>query len=67
MCKQLGYIRATKVTYGAEFGQGIGPIWMDDIHCRGTERALSHCIFTRNHDCGHWEDAGVVCEGKWTV
>ena len=65
MCKQLGYIRATKVTDGAAFGQGTGSIWMDDVRCGGTERALRYCSHTRNHDCGHWEDAGVVCEGKW--
>ena len=37
---------------------------MDDVQCSGTETALSHCSYTRNHNCGHCEDAGVVCEGK---
>ena len=45
----------------ARFGAGTGPIVMDDVQCRATERRLIDCPFTLNHNCGHSEDAGVRC------
>ena len=47
----------------AHFGQGTGPIWLDDVACTGTEARLLDCpsrpIGTRN--CVHSEDAGTRC------
>ena len=47
----------------AYFGQGIGPIWLDNVQCSGNEQFLVNC--TANaigvHNCGHYEDAGVRC------
>ena len=37
---------------------------MDDVHCTGTESTLTSCTHTTNHDCGHSEDAGVICARK---
>ena len=34
---------------------------MDDVHCTGTELTLTSCRHTTNHNCGHFEDAGVKC------
>ncbi len=45
----------------ANYGQGGGPIVMDDVACTGNETMLMDCIFTANHNCGHNEDAGVRC------
>jgi hypothetical protein len=40
------------------------PIWMDNLHCRGTETQLKLC--RRNgwgqNNCGHWEDQGLECD-----
>ena len=66
VCRELGYPGAARYRYSARFGQGSGPIWLDDLFCMGTETSLHYC--TRNgigsHDCGHSEDVGVVCQGS---
>ena len=41
------------------------PIYFDDVHCLGDEPALSYCINNGVgvHNCRHYEDAAVVCQG----
>ncbi len=36
---------------------------MDDVHCTGFETAIADCpsVGPEDEDCGHSEDAGVVC------
>ena len=50
----------------AAFGQGNGPISLDDVSCSGTESTLLSCSHggVDNHNCGHTEDAGVRCQSK---
>ena len=46
----------------AQYGQGSGPILIDDIACTGTETSLQSCTYDSNtEDCSHAEDAGVRC------
>ena len=47
----------------AGFGQGVGPIHLDNVYCRGYELQLLSCSHNGvgNHNCRHYDDAGVNC------
>ena len=47
----------------ARFGEGSGPIWLDDVSCAGSESELLECPHNGigNHNCDHSEDASVRC------
>ncbi|XP_015762004.1 PREDICTED: deleted in malignant brain tumors 1 protein-like [Acropora digitifera] len=64
VCKQLGFSRLADNAYTrAYYGQGSGPIWMDDVACSGSESHLYDCKHRGwgLHDCTHPEDSSVVC------
>ena len=49
-------------------GEGIGPIFLDQLMCNGSEASLLECLPSENiglHNCHHNEDAGVRCEGVY--
>ncbi|XP_074932369.1 scavenger receptor cysteine-rich domain-containing protein DMBT1-like isoform X3 [Phalacrocorax aristotelis] len=65
VCRQLGCGVVLSAPGSAHFGPGSDPIWLDDVHCIGTESTLNECQLSNwgEHNCGHSEDAGVVCSG----
>ncbi|XP_031432791.1 antigen WC1.1 [Clupea harengus] len=67
VCAQLDCGSAHKVTgEGGPFPSGSGHILLDELNCTGSEKDLWQCVTPRTgqtHDCGHKEDAGVVCTG----
>ena len=69
VCRQLGCGNALSAPGEGEahFGQGDGSILLDEVSCSGSESSLSECFHdgVGIHNCGHSEDAGVVCEGKY--
>ncbi|XP_071502324.1 scavenger receptor cysteine-rich domain-containing protein DMBT1-like [Diadema antillarum] len=64
-CRMLGYSGAEEAHDRAEFGEGEGPIIMDNVYCLGNEESLEDCLHNGflTHDCYHNEDAGVTCSG----
>ncbi|XP_032991886.1 galectin-3-binding protein [Lacerta agilis] len=66
VCRSLGFMNAIEAKQGAAYGEGLGPILLDDVACDGTEKSLVECRSQGwlSNNCGHGEDAGVVCDSK---
>ena len=65
VCRQLSCREALDATLFSSFGTGSGPIWLDEVNCRGEESQVWRCptLGWLQHNCDHQEDAGVVCSG----
>ena len=51
---------------GASFGQGVGPIFLDQLACRGDEQHVLDCnSFLGVQMCDHTQDAGIRCIGTF--
>ncbi|XP_061882234.1 neurotrypsin [Entelurus aequoreus] len=65
VCRQMGYSGVAKARVMAYFGEGTGPIHVDNVKCGGDERTIADCIKQQapaTHNCRHSEDAGVICD-----
>ncbi|KAM5271852.1 scavenger receptor cysteine-rich domain-containing protein DMBT1-like [Ctenodactylus gundi] len=67
VCRQLQCGQAVSALGKAHFGPGSGNILLDNLQCSGVERFLGQCAHSgwSEHNCGHHEDAGVICSGNW--
>ncbi|NWW95465.1 DMBT1 protein, partial [Rhynochetos jubatus] len=63
VCRQLDCGSPLPGSGSAQFGQGTGRIWLDDVVCNGMEDDLSACRTKPwgEHNCNHEEDVRVVC------
>ncbi|KAM6044948.1 antigen WC1.1-like [Theristicus caerulescens] len=74
-CRQLGCGPAVSALNEAAFGMGQGPIWLEQVECRGTEPSLQHC-WARPGDGGErqgwdllfrcWQGAGEGLLPTWS-
>uniref|UniRef100_A0A8C5QYB9 Neurotrypsin n=1 Tax=Leptobrachium leishanense TaxID=445787 RepID=A0A8C5QYB9_9ANUR len=64
VCRQLGHRGPAKARTMAYFGEGLGPIHLDNVDCSGSENTLAECNKQDSgiHNCWHSEDAGVICD-----
>ena len=64
-CRQLGFAPSGTPRYNAFYGQGTGPLLLDDLICRNTEERLIDCahggIGMTDFCRGHLDDAGLEC------
>lgn len=64
VCRQLNYIGLVSVVSNPSvFGSGEGQIWLDDVHCNGSEDSILDCYHRGlgAHNCQHTEDVGIIC------
>ncbi|XP_077586729.1 lysyl oxidase homolog 3B isoform X1 [Stigmatopora nigra] len=63
VCRELGFGSAKEAMTGGRMGQGVGPIYMNEVKCSGQERSIWNCPFKNitSEDCQHTEDAAVRC------
>ncbi|XP_038051390.1 uncharacterized protein LOC119724415 [Patiria miniata] len=61
LCRQLGYGFVHSDL--AHFGEGHGPILLDDVRCSQYDGMIEYCDHKGwgNHNCNHTQDVGVVC------
>ena len=66
VCRRLECGQAAAAPPGAHFGAGSGKIALDNMQCVGSESHLGQCVRggEAGHNCGHLEDASVVCTGE---
>ena len=67
VCRQLGFLDTVSAPRNARFGSGSGEILLDNVGCSGSESLIENCPHSgwRKHDCGHHEDASVICSSKY--
>ena len=66
VCRQLGFTNFVCYKKNAFYGEGQGPIMLDNVQCVGNESVITDCIHNGwyDHNCFHHEDAGFIC-GKY--
>ena len=66
VCRQLGFRYALQPYGDAYYGQGTGPIWLDNVNCNGDEASLFSCRHAGigNSNCHHNEDVSVRCRTR---
>ena len=63
ICQELGYPDAVAAPTAAHYGEGTGPIWLDNVQCLGNESNIFECTHNGigERNCEHDQDASVEC------
>ncbi|XP_052090218.1 scavenger receptor cysteine-rich domain superfamily protein-like [Mytilus californianus] len=63
LCRMAGYSRALQAFVGGSYGEGTGPVFFQNLGCKGNEKHLDSCstsgLFATS--CRHSQDVGVAC------
>ena len=63
-CRQLGFSDVVAALKNlSSVPDKIGPIWLDDVRCRGSESLMRECghLGWGVHSCNHGTVAGIHC------
>ena len=65
VCRQLGYVGATRYYLSAFVDHGNVPVWMDHVSCGSYDLCLGSCAYNRfgDNNCQHSRDVFVNCNG----
>ena len=64
-CRMMGLGGGRAYVHGGGvYPPGSGPVWLDEVGCRGTESSLAECRIAKwgHHDCKHEEDVAITCK-----
>ena len=65
VCRTLGYAGIWYVWHFSTYGQGTGPILMDDVACTGNENSISDCNYNGpDSSDSHNLDVSMRCQGE---
>lgn len=69
VCQQLNCGVAVAILSSSHFGQGSGPILLDNVDCTGHESSLDQCnsLGWGIHNCYHYEDVSITCKGMLSM
>eukprot|EP00731_Ephydatia_muelleri_P031793 Em0023g300a len=63
ICQQLGFANTNATAFRmAAFGSGSGPIFLDNLGCRGSETSILSCPHYLQQTCDHLRDVGISCQ-----
>jgi len=62
VCHMLGYQDVGRYI-GNRYGAGSGPIWLDNVRCRGMETSIADCRHRGwgIENCWHFKDVSISC------
>ncbi|XP_078059647.1 scavenger receptor cysteine-rich domain-containing protein DMBT1-like [Mustelus asterias] len=67
VCRQLNCGSAISVHDHLRFGKGLGPVWISNVRCNGSESFLWNCSFEQTDLLSTADDVGVVCSDNIQV
>ncbi|XP_053386927.1 uncharacterized protein LOC123542089 isoform X2 [Mercenaria mercenaria] len=62
-CHMIGLTVLHYYTNAFEFGQGSGPVYIDNLNCTGFESHINNCTYDVDNKCTHRDDVSVICTG----